>query len=132
MSELDTENRFHLHFGRIGEDPRIDELVNRTNMVRHSHPGRYRSYLTIPIEVLRTRSRVYFMMSGDGKLRIPMPSKTSAVVYDCGRHVLPERYGVSDPKAEREIAASHLRARVGGDNLRNGEERDRRPFWSRS
>lgn len=111
MMDLGSEHRFHLHFGRVGEDPRIDELVHRSNAIRHNHPGRVRSYLSIPLQVLFTRSRVYWMMSGDGKLRIPVPARTACIVYDCGRYVVPQCYNVSDPQEERKVASKHLQAR---------------------
>ena len=111
MIEQGREHRFHLHFSQEGADARVDALIARPNVSGHQHTGAVRSYAALPLEILRTRSRAYYLMNGDGRLRIPVPCPTAAIVYDCASYVLPARYGGREDAAFREAAGRHMRQR---------------------
>lgn len=97
MVQAGPEHTFHLHFGWDGWDPRIDALLAAPNVVRHEHRGRIRSHASLPLAVLRSRSRVYFRMyNEDAPLRVPIPARRVALVLDNGRHLFPAEYGGVD------------------------------------
>ena len=110
MIEQGPEHRFHLHFSQEGEDARVDALLCLPNVTGHRHPGPWRSYAALPLEILRTRSRAYYLMNGDGRLRIPVPCPTAAIVYDCGNYILPSSQG-ADTAELRETAGRNMRKR---------------------
>lgn len=94
------EHRLHLHFGWDDWDPRIDLLCGPPQVDIRRHPGRVRSHLALPFEILRTRSRVHYRMyNEDAPMHVPMPCPVVINVLDNGRHLMPHYYGISDVDA---------------------------------
>lgn len=109
MIELGGEHTFHLHFGWDGWDPRIDALLAAPNVVAHEYRGRIRSHASLPLAVLRTRSRVYFRMyNEDAPLRAPVPARRVALVLDNGRHLFPREYGGVDAARLQRATRRHI------------------------
>lgn len=111
MVQLGAEHTFHLHFAWEGWDPRIDALLAEPNVVGHEHRGRIRSHASLPLAVLRTRSRVYFRMyNEDAPLRVPIPARRVALVLDNGRHLFPAEYGGVDAAELLRATRRHISA----------------------
>lgn len=111
MVRIGADHCFHLHFGWDGWDARIDALLAAPNVVAHDHRGRIRSHASLPLAVMRSRSRVYFRMyNEDAPLRVPVPCRRVALVLDNGRHLLPHEYGGTDAAKLRSARRRHIRA----------------------
>lgn len=111
MTKIGDEHRFHLHFGWEGWDPRIDALLAGRNVHRHEHRGRARSHASLPLAIVRSRSRVYFRMyNEDAAMRVPIPRPVAVLIHDNGRHLLPREYGVVDAPALRRATRRHIRS----------------------
>ncbi|HWE03306.1 MAG TPA: glycosyltransferase family 1 protein [Tepidisphaeraceae bacterium] len=110
MADLGREHTFHLHFGWECWNDRLTTLAAKPNIVAHRHPGRVRSHLSIPFEILRTGSRVYYRMyNEDSPMRVAVSAPIAALVHDNGRHLYPSMYGVDDALALRARTARHIR-----------------------
>jgi glycosyltransferase involved in cell wall biosynthesis len=104
------QHAFHLHFGWTGWDERLDELVNRPNVIRHMRRGTIWSHLSVSLGVLATGSRVFYRMYNDAvPLRAPVTCPVAVLIHDNVRHVCPECYSIPDPAQERAKTARSLR-----------------------
>lgn len=109
MTEIGRSHTFHLHFGWDEWHPRIDDLIDKPNVVCHEHRGRVRSHASLPLEILRTRSRIYFRMyNEDSRLRVPIPSARVALVLDNGRHLFPGEYAIVNAPELRRATRRHI------------------------
>jgi glycosyltransferase involved in cell wall biosynthesis len=94
MIELAPEHTFHLHFAMGGWNPAIDVLCGRPNVRTHRHSGPIGRHLAVPLNILKTRSRVHYIMNGNtGLLRVPVPCPTAAIFHDMRFVLCPEIYG---------------------------------------
>ncbi len=110
MTDIGRSDTFHLHFGWDEWHPRIDDLIVKPNVVCHEHRGRIRSHASLPLEIVRTRSRIYFRMyNEDSRLRVPIPSARVALVLDNGRHLFPREYAIADAPELRRATRRHIR-----------------------
>lgn len=105
MARLDRQVTFHLHFGMSGWHPKIDELLDESNVRCHRWPGVMGRHLVPIAEILRTRSTVYCLLNGNsGRLRVPVPCKTAAVFHDLRLIYFPELYGSAESAAFTRLA----------------------------
>lgn len=120
MIDIGPSHTFHLHLGRFAstqgrepENPHLQALLDRPNVVRHDYVGRWRYQLGVPAGILRSRSRVYYKMEGGDGARMWLPSPCPAVslMMDCGPHLLPQYYSfVTDHTQRVQAFRRHLRA----------------------
>lgn len=96
------EHSLHLHFGWNNWDSRIDTLCAPPHVHKHWYRGRVRSHLSLPFQIVRTRSRVHYRLyNEDAPMHVPMPCPVAINVLDNGRHLLPHYYGIQDAPALR-------------------------------
>ena len=109
MIKNGLDHTFHLHFGRDAWNPQIDSLLQYSNVVRHIHSGKYWSHASIPIEMFRTNSKIYYRMyNEDVPLYTPLPGRAVALIHDNGKHMHPECYGVTDASEVRKRIARRI------------------------
>lgn len=108
MTRLKPNATFHLHCDSAASEPRLEEIVRRSNVVRHNRIGGLRYHGLLPWDTLRLHSRAYYSFSMRLRSRLPCPG--AIAFYDCGEHVLPEHYNIADPEAHRRQAGRGLRA----------------------
>jgi glycosyltransferase involved in cell wall biosynthesis len=83
MADMAPEHTFHLHFAMQGWHPNIDDLLSRRNVRGHRWHGPFGRHVAPPLEIARTRSRVFLMMNGtSGRQRVPVPCASGAVFHD--------------------------------------------------
>jgi glycosyltransferase involved in cell wall biosynthesis len=107
MIDLAPEHTFHLHFAMDGWHPSIDTLRRRQNTRVHRFSGAFGRHLAVSLNILKTRSRVHYIMNGNtGRLRVPVPCPTAAVFHDLRFALCPEIYGQQNSERFiREVAS---------------------------
>ncbi len=94
MIDLAQEHTFHLHLAMDGWHPSLDTLARRPNTRLHRFSGAFGRHAALPLNILRTRSRVLFIMNGNtGRLRVPVPCPSAAVFHDLRFSLCPDIYG---------------------------------------
>ncbi len=107
MTDIGRENVFHLHFNHSGMNELLTGLLNKPNVTRHCRIGRRLYYGMMPFDVLRLRSKVFYVL--DMELKTSLPCPASVTIYDCGEHILPTYYNNVDPLAARARTGRLLR-----------------------
>ncbi|MBC8104439.1 MAG: hypothetical protein H7Z41_17830 [Cytophagales bacterium] len=56
-------------------------------------------HIGLPLNILRTKSRVHYIMNGvNGMLRVPLPCASVALVHDLKNTLYPEIFGYEEQK----------------------------------
>lgn|GEM_PF-3056134 len=110
MVSLGEAHRFLLHFDSDVKLPELDALTSAGNVSKRVHRNRILAHASIPCEMVRSRSSVYYRMyNEDAQLYTPIPGKAVALILDNGKHTFPEHYGRADVVALRARVNEYIR-----------------------